>query len=112
MLCAYYDRSCDSAVLFDDLEIANEANSDTYRTYLNKYDVIYLDMTAVIGAAACGEDIVPFVIRNVTEELLNVYPQLKVAEAFYDTLSNAVSLTGNKFVMIIDEWDAPILWSA
>ena len=109
MLCAYYDRSCDSSGLFEDLEIATEDKyAVSYRKHLNKYDVIYLDMTAVIGAVSNKEDIVPFVIRNVTRELVEAYPQVKVAEAFYDTLANAVSLAGTKFIMIIDEWDAPI----
>ena len=109
MLCAYYDRSCDSSGLFEDLEIATEDKySVSYRKHLNKYNVIYLDMTAVIGAARSKEDIVPFVIRNVTGELAEAYPQVKVAEAFYDTLANTVSLAGTKFIMIIDEWDAPI----
>ena len=109
MLCAYYDRSCDSSGLFEDLDIAIEDKyAASYRKHLNKYDVIYLDMTAVIGAARSKEDIVPFVIRNVTGELVEAYPQVKVAEAFYDTLANAASLAGTKFIMIIDEWDAPI----
>ena len=46
MLCAYYDKTCDSAGLFDDLEIASDAQ---YQRYRNQYDVIYLDMTEVIG---------------------------------------------------------------
>ncbi len=109
MLCAYYDRSCDSSELFKDLKIAtNQEFTDSYRKHLNKYDVIYLDMTAVIGAVHDKDDIVPFVIRNVTRELVEAYPRLKVAEAFHDTLSNAVAIAGTKFVMIIDEWDAPI----
>lgn len=105
MLCAYYDRSCDSSALFEDLEIAK---NHTYLRYLNQYDVIYLDMTAVIGAVVQKEDIVPFVIRNVTKELVEAYPQMKTAEAFYDTLANAAKNAGTKFVMIVDEWDAPI----
>lgn len=52
MLCAYYDRSCDSAALFDDLEIAQ---SGEYRKYLNQYDVIYLDMTNIISEAGRGD---------------------------------------------------------
>lgn len=42
MLCAYYDKSCDSRSLFEDLEIGK---SDLFETYLNRYDVLYLDIT-------------------------------------------------------------------
>jgi hypothetical protein len=37
MLSAYYDKSCDSRALFEDLEIASDPS---FETYLNKYDVI------------------------------------------------------------------------
>lgn len=33
---------------------------------------------------------------------------MKEAEALFDTLANLVIYTGNKIIMIIDEWDAPI----
>lgn len=45
MLCAYYGKTCDSAELFDDLEIANDTQ---YQKHLNQYDVIYLDMTGIL----------------------------------------------------------------
>lgn len=104
MLCAYYDKTCDSARLFDDLKISGDGQ---YRDYLNRYDVIYLDMTGVIGEAS-GMDIVPYIQRNVIRELTEQYPQLRVVEGFAATLSNAVAAAGNKFIMLIDEWDAPI----
>ena len=104
MLCAYYDRTCDSARLFNDLEIADDEH---YKDDLNRYDVIYLDMTGGIGEAAMM-DIVPYIQRNIIRELTEQYPELKAAEGFAATLANAAKAAGNKFIMIIDEWDAPI----
>ncbi|MCI9142911.1 MAG: AAA family ATPase [Lachnospiraceae bacterium] len=104
MLCAYYDKTCDSAALFDDLEIAGDAQ---YREHLNRYDVIYVDMTEAIGGASIT-DVVPYIQRNVTRELTETYPGMKTAEGFAATLANAAEAAGNKFIMIIDEWDAPI----
>ena len=43
MLMAYYDRSCDSRRLFQDLEIARDPS---FEEHLNKYPVIYLDFSA------------------------------------------------------------------
>ncbi len=106
MLCAYYDRTCDSSKLFEDLEIA-QSHSEGYETYLNEFDVIYLDITNIMGEAG-QEGVISFIKRKVTEELLTAYPQLKTDESFSTTLINAVELTGNKFIAIIDEWDAPI----
>ncbi|MDE6517459.1 MAG: AAA family ATPase, partial [Acetatifactor sp.] len=104
MLCAYYDKTCDSAQLFEDLAIAA---SERYTDHLNQYDVIYLDMTSVIGEASIA-DIVPYIKRNVIGELAEQYPTLKIVEGFAATLANAVKTAGNRFIMIIDEWDAPI----
>lgn len=106
MLCAYYDRSCDSAKLFADLEIAI-CDNENYKKYLNKFDVIYLDITNIMGESG-NEDLPSFIKRKVTEELASAYPGLKTDESFSTTLINAVELTGNKFIAIIDEWDAPI----
>ena len=108
MLCAYYDRTCDSSGLFDDLEIAlNERTHESYRRHLNRYDVIYLDMTNVMGKAG-AQGLVPFIRRRLTEELQEEYPRIKADESLSATLLSAVALTGRKFIMIIDEWDAPI----
>ena len=104
MLCAYYDKTCDSATLFDDLAIAGDPQ---YLKHRNQYDVIYLDMTGVIGEASMT-GLVPYIQRNVVQELTEQYPTLNVAEGFSATLANAAKAAGNKFIMIIDEWDAPI----
>ena len=103
MLCAYYDKTCDSNHLFEDLIIAQD---EDYKKYLNQYDVIYLDMSSILTASN-GKP-VSYIIRNVTEELVQAYPKLNVKEAFFDTLADAAALTGNKFIMIVDEWDVPI----
>ena len=42
MLCAYYDHSCDSRPLFEDLQIAQ---APSFEEHLNKYAVLYLDMS-------------------------------------------------------------------
>lgn len=104
MLCAYYDKTCDSASLFGDLTISKD---NQYTKHLNQYDVIYLDMTNVIGETDIT-DIVPYIKRNIVHELTMAYPELKVAEGIVSTLINAAALAGNRFIMIIDEWDSPI----
>ena len=106
MLCAYYDKTCDSSGLFEDLEIA--ANDiESYGKYRNKFDIIYLDITNIMGEAGT-EELPSFIRRKVTEELSDAYPGLKTDDSFSTTLINATKLTGNKFIVIIDEWDAPI----
>ena len=46
MLCAYYDKSCDSRELFADLEIAK---MPSFEQHLNKYRVLYLDLSKLVS---------------------------------------------------------------
>lgn len=104
MLCAYYDKTCDSHALFDNLGIAGSA---AYEEHINKYDVIYMDMAQILTESR-KTNTIDFIIEKITDELLEAYPSVKTDSAFSAILANAVEYTGNKFVMIIDEWDAPI----
>lgn len=104
MLCAYYDKTCDSSKLFSGLKVSS---SPTYKTHINRYDVIYLDMTNLLGKAE-PENLIRYIQENVAEEILSAYPDVKKGNSFDQTLINTVLHTGNKFIMIIDEWDAPI----
>lgn len=108
MLCAYYDSSCDSSSLFNDLEIAEDPS---FGTHLNRYNVIYLDMTNILDETkddAGQKPFLSFLIRKITEELQQMYPDMQPDEAFSGTLIEAVRCSGKKFIMLIDEWDAPI----
>ncbi len=105
MLCAYYDKTCDSDKLFNQYRIAGD---ESYARHLNKYDVIYWDMTGIKPYTDKYRDIVSFLIRNLSSEIVSQYPSVEMKEDLSATLVDAVEKTGNKFVIIIDEWDAPI----
>ena len=104
MLCAYYSLGCDSAPLFDDLEIAKD---ETYRKHLNQYNVLYLDISSFIGKVGLNE-ILGYITRTVSEEIYDLFPHVKKADYLPDLLHNVVEVSGRKFIAIIDEWDAPI----
>lgn len=103
MLCAYYDKSCDSKSLFEDLEIAQYAS---FEEHLNRYDVIYLDITWFISICEKGRNIVEYIQEQVIEELRNVYPFLREIASLPLALSKISEHTGSKFIVIVDEWDA------
>lgn len=103
MLCAYYDRSCDSRELFADLEIAKDPS---FEKYLNKYDVIYLDITLFISIISNIKNVVSEMQKKVIREIRQVYPDVEKEETLFETLARVNETTGNKFIIIIDEWDA------
>ena len=104
MLCAYYDRSCDSRDLFANLEIAEKSD---YGDYLNKYDVIYLDMTNLLGKVK-PEKLVSYIEQRILTDIKKDYPGIQADGSFDEVLIHTVEHTGSPFIMIIDEWDAPI----
>lgn len=91
MLSAYYDRSCDSAALFDDLAIAKDSS---YRTHLNRYNVLFLDITNIIGEAEGRDDIVPFIKRHVCTEVHKLMPEIEVTDSISVMLGKMVERTG------------------
>ncbi|MCF2660434.1 AAA family ATPase, partial [Parabacteroides distasonis] len=105
MLCAYYDKSCDSRELFVGL---NAAKDKSFEQYLNRYYVISIDMTDFTTKYRNERDIVNFIQHDVMEEVLDVFPDIKAKERddLMDILYHISERTGDRFVMIIDEWDA------
>nr|MCR5789651.1 AAA family ATPase [Lachnospiraceae bacterium] len=105
MLSAYYDRSCDSSMLFQDLSIAKK---ESYKKHLNKYDVICIDMAQVISESGDKTDIIRYLQKKVIDEIRDMFPDASNGDSLLEVMSNAVNHTKNKFIAIIDEWDAPI----
>lgn len=100
MLCAYYDMSCQSRNLFEDLEIAKEASFDRY---LNKFPVIYLDMTAFVTRFH-DESIVTQIDREIKADLLKAFPEVAVEDGD-DLMASLIRInqaTGQYFIFIID----------
>lgn len=101
-----YDKSCDSRKLFEGLEISKD---DSFETYLNQYDVICLDITGFISKAFIKGELQNVVINiqdEVTAELAESYPNVGKRDSLPDTLYQISQTTGQKFIFIIDEWDA------
>ena len=103
MLCAYYDRSCDSRELFDGLAISKDAD---FTFFLNRYYVLYLDITLFISMAADIRNVVKDMETAVVDELQQYFPNAKKDKTLAGMLFNAVESGSGKFIMIIDEWDA------
>ncbi len=105
MLCAYYDKSCDSRELFAGLKAEQDAS---FGTYLNKYTVLYLDVTSFTARPEVRTTIVRTIQDEIIYELKEAFPEVKYKDNsdLMDVLSSVHHATGEKFFFIIDEWDA------
>ena len=107
MLAAYYSKGCDSHELFAGLVI--EKNSD-YEKYLNKFDVIHFDVQWCFKEAGSAEKTVSFITQTILSELRDIYGDIipEHVKKVSGALAYISAATGNKFVIIIDEWDVLI----
>ena len=105
MLCAYYDKSCDSRELFVGL-MAEQDKS--FEIYLNKYSVLYLDVTSFTARPELRTNIVRTIQEEIVCELKEVFPDVNYRDKsdLMGVLSSIHNATGEKFFFIIDEWDA------
>lgn len=107
MLSAYYDRSCDSSTLFQNLEIAKE---ETFCTHLNAYDVFFLNMQQFLSGAGSADKLVEYLQAEILKELSDVYGEYLSSDETRLSSSLAAIYSKDKrpnkgFIFIIDEWD-------
>ena len=109
MLCAYYDCTCKSDDLFKNFEISV---SDDYNEHLNQYNVIYLDLAGIISKMNTNgiplSNVASRIKTLLNQEIRLSYPTLPQYDDASDAILAIVNETKQKFVFIIDEWDAVI----
>lgn len=106
MLCAYYDKSCDSHSIFDKLEISKD---EDYEKFINKFNVIKLDITDFTTRYKNDENIVSYIQKAIQKEAIEMFPEAAKFSEGDDLMETLIKITqniGEKFIMIIDEWDA------
>ena len=107
MLAAYYSKGADSEKMFSGLEISKDVN---FKKHLNKYDLIHIDIQWFLANCVEADNVVDFVTDSVLGELRAIYPEALPPEVsrLPDALSRIKDRTGQKFIVIIDEWDVLI----
>ena len=116
MLSAYYSRGADSKALFDKLSISRITSSPfqdptvkfvPYETYLNKLDVLAIDMAWFMGSCQSQETLLEYLKSQIISDIQAELPETSSCSTstLPDFLLNVNRVTGRKFFIIIDEWD-------
>ena len=100
MIDAYYSKGSDSRQIFEKFKISHVEGWDEN---LNKYNVIHLDISSV--ADFHKEDLVDETIRRIYREMAAEYPDVDYSQAINVVIADICRLSGQPFVIIIDEWD-------
>ena len=107
MLAAYYSKGADSEKMFSGLAISRSID---FKKHLNQYDVIHIDIQWFLANCNDANQVVAFITKSVLDELRDLYPEVLTQDTgtIPDALSRVKERTGQKFVVIIDEWDVII----
>ena len=107
MLAAYYSKGAESEMMFSGLEIGK---TEDFKKHLNNYDVIHIDVQWFLTNCEDADDVVTYITKTVLSELREAYPEILSSEvvSLPDGLSRVKNETGQKFIVIIDEWDVLI----
>ena len=117
MVCAYYGRGSDARHLFETLGLsqtepihrAMEADL-AWDAYLGAFDVVRITVTEFLRQGKTVEACIDRMQRLVVRDLVREYPTVD----YFDKSDLAIAMsdvyehTGRQFVVVIDEWDAPM----
>ena len=73
MLNAYYNRDYKSEEMFENLKISKDV---TFKTHLNKYDVIYLNIQDFLSESTTVNEMIKNINESIADDILEIYPKL------------------------------------
>ena len=116
MAGAFFGKAADAGEIFGKLKIASGdaaqrlglAGCGGYRNYLNKYNVIYIDFSLIPENCNSYHAYINRIQKGLKDELIQEYPNLALdpAKAVWDNLQQLFERKSEKFIFVIDEWDA------
>lgn len=104
MIDAYYSLGSDSTKLFESTKIASDPD---YKKYMNKYNVIHMDVSSVWDFHK--DNVVEKIIEYIYKDFKKVFGnELDYQDRISYVLMKIYEKTGIPFIIIIDEWDCVI----
>ncbi len=105
MIGAFFGKSMDSSGLFDHLAISKQ---EKYRDHLNQHNVIYIDFSRMSENCDSYRSYINRIQNGLKEDIISEYPNLALdhKKAVWNNLQQIFEKKGEKFIFIMDEWDA------
>ena len=105
MVGSFLSKGADASELFDNLAISKTKN---YQDHRNRHNVLFLDFSRMPRDCDHYSYYIKRIQDGLNRDLSESYPQVDMDTdgAVWDNLFHIFQQTGDKFVFIIDEWDA------
>lgn len=105
MVGAYFGKSADAGSIFDGLRIGKQSG---YREHLNKHNVIFIDFSKMPRDCTKYTQYIDRIQDELNRELAESYPQcaIEISGTVWDNLLQVFRNTKDRFIFVMDEWDA------
>jgi len=105
MLGAFFSKACDTGTIFGSLTISSSVN---YKKHLNQHNVIYIDFSNIDDACTGYEEYISNIKELLKADIREAYPDVMFREnsSVSEDLKRVKMQKGEKFIFILDEWDA------
>lgn len=105
MIGAFFGKIIDSRDVFDKLNIAQTNN---YKTHRNQYDIFYIDFSRLPRDCGSYRQYICRFQDGINRDLIEAYPDLEldIERAVWDNLQSVFEKAQDKFIFVMDEWDA------
>lgn len=105
MIGAFFGNVKDSRNIFQNLAISKSPN---FSKHLNRHKIIYIDFSRFPRNCTSYEQYINRIQDGINQDLSLAYPDLtiEIGDAVWDVLMDIFQATSDKFIFIMDEWDA------
>lgn len=105
MIGAFFQKGADSCDIFDNLLIAGK---EGYKNHLNRHNVIFIDFSEMPENCSSYSQYISRILSGLKQDLSNAFPELDIdkEKSVWDILTAVFEKNGQKFIFIMDEWDA------
>ena len=106
MVGAFFGKAEDARQIFSQLEIATDPY---FERHLNRHNIIYIDFSKVPEKCTTYDAYITRILDGLKKDLFQEYPDLQIdtEKAVWDILNMICQEKNEKYIFVIDEWDAP-----
>lgn len=104
MIAAFF-ANIGKKTLFDELRISRY---ESYKKHAGVHDVIYIDFSEMPRECTSYKEYMARIQDGILQDIRMAYPDVDIAPnaAVWDVLSEIFNKFGDKFIFVMDEWDA------
>lgn len=106
MIGAFFEKGIENRKLFDSFAISK---AEQYKEHIGKYNVIYIDFSEIPENCKDYNSYIKRISDGIKSDLQDAFSEIGLQKkvSIWDSLSDVFEKTGEKFIFVMDEWDAP-----